>query len=397
MASIKKKVDKSGRPTYIVQASAGRGRRVKRTWRPQDGWSQRTIERELQKFAAQLENELSNGVVKTHKEDMEEKRRLEQEAAKLRTLRQYAQDVFMLGKQGILSNNTLSSYQMFLDKHILPTLGNFLMTDITPAMLNSLLLNYQKRGYAHSSCKKLHALLGVLFKAAFMDDSIPSNPMLKVTCPKPRKDELSKNEAEEAYTPEEARYILECLQHEPLKWRAYVTLLIDTGARRGEALGIKWEDIDWENHAVRICRNMQYAPEYGVYETTPKNGKERTVPVWDETLALLHSLLIEQSRKALSPFVFSQDGSAEVLHPQTPTKYFHDFGKRYHIENFHPHKLRHTSATLAILSGADIASVSARLGHSDISTTLRIYTHASEEGMRRAGELARDAIKAGNE
>jgi len=81
------------------------------------------------------------------------------------------------------------------------------------------------------------------------------------------------------------------------------------------------------------------------------------------------------------------------MHPQSPTHYFRQFGKRYGVEDFHPHKLRHTSASIALTNGADVASVSERLGHSDTAITLRTYTHANAESIRRAGQIVRDALK----
>lgn len=82
------------------------------------------------------------------------------------------------------------------------------------------------------------------------------------------------------------------------------------------------------------------------------------------------------------------------MHPDTPTRYFKRFGERYNINGFHPHKLRHTSASVAITNGADIVSVSRRLGHSDTAVTLRMYAHANDESIRRAGQAVRNAIKA---
>ena len=83
MASIKRTTDAQGNVVYKVQASGGRGRRVKRSWRPEPGWSAKTIERELNKFAAQLENELASGVVNTRQEDKEVARLAALESAKL--------------------------------------------------------------------------------------------------------------------------------------------------------------------------------------------------------------------------------------------------------------------------------------------------------------------------
>ena len=84
------------------------------------------------------------------------------------------------------------------------------------------------------------------------------------------------------------------------------------------------------------------------------------------------------------------------MFPQLPTRFFKKFGERYDIADFHPHKLRLSSASIAITNGADIVSVSERLGHSDTAVTLRMYAHANAESIRRAGQAVRDAIKAQN-
>lgn len=264
-------------------------------------------------------------------------------------------------------------------------------------MLRKLLLDYQKKGYAHSSCVKLYNILNGVFDMAFQDDSIETNPMLKVARPKPRKGEKAQEDTEKAYTVQELRHILQCLANEPLKWQAYINLIADTGVRRGEACGIQWSDINFKAGAVTIRRNLQYTASAGVYETSPKNGKARTVDIGPKIIDLLRQLQDQQSRSCISKWVFTQDASPEPMHPQTPTRFFKKFGQRYGIEGFHPHKLRHTSASLAITNGADVVSVSERLGHSDTAITLRLYSHANEESIRRAGQAVRDALKAQGE
>ena len=394
MASITKTIDAQGNVIFKVQASGGRGRRVKRSWRPEPGWSARTIERELQKFCANLENELADGTVITRKEEQEQARLAALEAAKLRTLRQYATGVFMPTKEATFSENSRSSYQRNLDVHILPILGDFLIVDITPAMISKLLLDFQKSGHAHASAVKLYNILNGIFQMAFLDDTIKANPMLKVKRPSPRKEERAQDESEKAYTVQQLAYILRCLANESLKWQTYISVVADTGVRRGEACGLEWADIDWAKCTITIRRNAQYTPQAGVYITSPKNGKSRTVDVGPDVLHLLQQLRLEQSGKAISKYVFTQEHSPDVMNPQTPTRYFKKFGQRYGIEDFHPHKLRHTSASLAITNGADVVSVSERLGHSDTAVTLRRYAHANEESIRRAGQIVRDALKA---
>ena len=397
MASTKLMETKDGRRFYKISVSRGYGKApYTMRWYWPEGWSKRAAERELAKQAAAFELKCSNGEILTRSEIKEKAAQEQAEAAKLKTVRQYADGVFMPTKEATFSENARSSYRMFLDKHIFPVLGDTLLTDVTPAMISKLLVDFQKAGYAHATTVKLYNILNGVFEMAFLDDSIPMNPMLKVKRPAPRKDEPKKEESDKAYTVKELNYILSCVQHEPLKWRAYINLAADSGCRRGELCGLQWSDIDFNSGTVTIRRNLQYTAAAGVYETSPKNGKVRIVDVGPEVLAMLRQLRLEQAQSCISKWVFTQDGTADPMHPQSPTRYFKKFGELYDVKDFHPHKLRHSSASIAITSGADIVSVSERLGHSDTAVTLRMYAHANEESMRRAGQTVRDALKAQN-
>ena len=113
-----------------------------------------------------------------------------------------------------------------------------------------------------------------------------------------------------------------------------------------------------------------------------------------ETVALvLRQLRQEQASHAISTYVFTQPNSPEPMHPQSPARYMQKFSKKYGVPNLHPHKLRHTFASIAITNGADVASVSEKLGHSDKAVTLRMYTHADQESMKRASQIFRNALK----
>ena len=308
-------------------------------------------------------------------------------------MRQYADGVFMPTKEATFSENARSSYRMFLDKHIFPVLGDVLLTEVTPAMLQKLLVDFQRAGYAHATAVKLYNILNGIFEMAFLDDSIPLNPMLKVKRPASRKGEQPKEESDKAYTVKELGYILSCAAQEPLQWQTYISLAADTGLRRGECCGLQWSDIDFKAGTVTVRRNLQYTVAAGIYATSPKNGKVRVVDVGPDVLALLKRLREEQAQSCISKWCFTQEGTAEPMHPQSPTRYFQKFGKRYNVKDFHPHKLRHSSASIAITNGADVVSVSERLGHSDTAVTLRMYAHANEESVRRAGQIVRDVLK----
>lgn len=397
MASTKLMTTKDGKRFWRITVSRGAGKpQLTTRWYWPDGWSQKTAERELAKVAAEFELACAAGEVQSRAEQKAQAAAEAAEAAKLKTVKQYAQSVFMATKEATFSENARASYQMFLDKHIFPTLGDMLLVDVKPALISKLLLDFQKAGHAHASAVKLYNILNGIFKMAYMDDSIPVDPMLKVKRPAPRKDDKVQDEASKAYTVQELSHILSCVAQEPLKWQAFINLAADTGARRGELCGLQWHDIDWTAGTLTIRRNLQYTPHKGVYETSPKNGKARVVDIGPDTLVLLRKLHSEQASVCLSRYVFTQDGTPDPMHPDSPTRFFKKFGDRYGIQDFHPHKLRHSSASIAITSGADIVSVSQRLGHSDTAVTLRMYAHANEESIRRAGQLVRDALKAQN-
>ena len=395
MASIKLNETKDGRRFFQISVSRGYGNAPYKTrWYWPDGWSKRTAEREAAKQAAAFELACKNGEVLNRAQEREKAAREAAEAAKLKTVRQYADGVFMPTKEATFSENARSSYRTFLDRHILPVLGDVLLVEVSPAMIQKLLVDFQRAGYAHATTVKLYNILNGIFEMAFLDDSIPMNPMLKVKRPAPRKDEQPKEESDKAYTVQELSYILSCAAQEPLQWQTYISLAADTGLRRGECCGLQWSDIDFKAGAVTVRRNLQYTAAAGVYATSPKNGKVRVVDVGPDTLALLKQLREKQAQSCISKWCFTQEGTAEPMHPQSPTRYFQKFGQRYGVKDFHPHKLRHSSASIAITSGADVVSVSERLGHSDTAVTLRMYAHANEESIRRAGQAVRDALKA---
>ena len=156
---------------------------------------------------------------------------------------------------------------------------------------------------------------------------------------------------------------------------------------------ILWKNIDFATGAITIAGNLCYTSAKGVYLDTPKSGHTRIVYVGDHTLALLRQLRIEQSQKCLSTYVFTKETSPEPMHPQGPTRYLKKFSERYGIPDLHPHKLRHTFASIDITNGADVASVSETLGHSDKAVTLRMYTHADQESISQAAQIVREAIK----
>lgn len=318
MPSIRKKETKSGLPFYEISVSRGRGKsRLTRRWYPPEGWSRKAIERELASVAAEFERQSDAGEVISRAEQRERAALEAAEAAKILTLRQYGERVFMPAKTVTMSENSRSNYQGYLDSRIYPALGDLRLPEITPAQITALLLDIQAEGKAHSTVMKVYTILHSFFKMAYLGDMIDRNPMDKVERPKPRKDEV-KSDGPLAYTPAEVQKIITGLEREPLKWQALVHLLIDTGIRRGECCALRWQDIDFAAGTITIVRNLCYTSNRGVYLDTPKNGHTHTVYAGGHTLALLRQLRAEQARTAISTYVFTQEASPEPITLRAP-------------------------------------------------------------------------------
>lgn len=393
MPSTRKRTTKDGTPFYEISVSRGRGQaRLTSRWYPPAGWGQKAIDRELTRVAAEFERKVKNGEVITRAEQRAQEYQQAMEAAQIKTFQQYSKMVFMPSLAIRCAENTRESYESNLRIWIYPAIGDMKMPEISPAQISALLLTIQSQGKAHGTVIKVYTVLHAVFKLAYMTDVIERNPMDKVERPRPRKGE--KNEAAaSAYTAKELQHILSCLNDEALKWRTMVQLLADTGMRRGECCALQWKDIDFQKNTISINGNLCYTKTAGVYLDTPKNGKSRMVDVDPTVIGLLRQLRQEQTRHAMSKWVFTQEGSTEPIHPQSPTRYLANFARRYGIHDLHPHKLRHSFASVAITNGADIASVSEKLGHADKAVTLRMYTHADQESIQKASQIFRDAVK----
>lgn len=389
MASIKQKTDAKGRAVYQVQASDGRGRRVYRTFKPQPSWSAKTAQRELRKFAAQLENELKGGQVLTKAERREQARREAAQAAKVQTFRQYVDRVWMPQKRATAARSSLRAYEVNLRLHVLPALGDSLLGEITPPMITALFYQLQAEGLADKTLNLIWNITGEIFSTAVQDEILDHSPMQKARRPAASKD-AKVDQDKKAYTAEEMLRVLEAIQQEPLVWRALALLLTMTGLRRGEACGLQWDCVDFATGEITIKRNVQPC-KGGVYVTTPKTGRERTVLAPPDVLDLLRQL--RQEQPVTVRWVFARPHSTEPINPNSVTNHFRQMGRRYGLEDFHPHKLRHSFASIAIEQGADVAAVSKCLGHSTIQTTLAVYTHTNQAATRRAASKVWQALQ----
>lgn len=311
-------------------------------------------------------------------------------------------DAFIKERNLSLAPVTMLNYRRELKKAA-DILGNKEMSEISFNELKKYFVNYQGTGVnqynnqllKHGTIVQHYIVLHAFFENAKENEIITINPMDKLKRPKPRKDEVVGEPI--FFGKDKIKYILDCVEKEPPMWRALMFFVIDSGCRCGEAMALRWEEIDFRKGTVSICRNAQYTPQKGVYICTPKNGKNRKIYMNRKVLEILSEWkraqeeLIKTKGIKKTGFCFTKkDGT--IMMPGCFNSYLSRFGKKYGLKGIHPHALRHSMATLSIINGADIVSISKKLGHSKVSITLNVYSHTNEEAQKRANAALAKAI-----
>lgn len=252
-----------------------------------------------------------------------------------------------------------------------------------------------------------HRLISTILTQAVRDRLIPLNVADRSYMKAPKLEHVEATFLDDKQT----RLVLSALDKEPIKWKTAIYLLVFSGMRRGELMGLEWGDIDFDNRVIHIKRTSQYAQHYGIITKSPKNETSyRTIKLsetmfdllreyqqyWlklrsdmgDRWLNSIEITLVDKSKKIIhNDRLFIKEDSTP-MNPDSLTKWTKKFVKRNNLPHFTPHSLRHTHATLLIAEGVNIPAVSHRLGHSNINTTNMIYLHH----IQSADEIASDII-----
>ena len=239
-----------------------------------------------------------------------------------------------------------------------------------------------------TTIKHYHRLISDILNDAVRWGYLSSSPCSRISCPRG-------NPAEIEYLNDiEARDLFILLDSAPEIYRHPIRLLLLTGMRRGELLGLEWRDINWENQCIHIRRTSHYLPERGIYTDTPKNpSSNRIIVISSQVISVLRSIKAWQKTQSLIPgntwtncgrVVVSEDGSA--MHPDRLTRWFSRFIEGTSLPPIHLHCLRHTYATLCIAKGVPITEVAEQLGHSSVATTAKIYAHSIKSARIAAAD-----------
>ncbi|OLO35912.1 hypothetical protein BTR23_16340 [Alkalihalophilus pseudofirmus] len=290
-----------------------------------------------------------------------------------------------------LSPKTYETYLGYINKRIIPTFGHLRIDQVNTFHILNFLDELQndgvrgdnkEGGLSSGTIQYYHRILRNIFKRAEEWKVIKESPVKNVKKPKvvqrPSQvyDELQVNE------------LMSALQKVNIKWKLIVSIAVTTGMRRGEIVGLTWDDIDLEKGKFYVKNSLTYTKEDGhlLKETKTKNSV-RTITLAPSVTSLLKKYKNIKNKEKLSLgekweggelfLVFSQ-WNGKPMHPSSVTTWWSRFLERNELPKITFHELRHTSATLMINRGNHMKLISARLGHSNIGTTMDLYGHALE-------------------
>ena len=305
-----------------------------------------------------------------------------------------------------LAPSTYKRYCRMLETRLLPYFGHFYINKIKPTdimkfydLLEKDTQLVRKQGNNGAKTKKPlsgktilehHRLLRAMLHKAVYWQLIVANPTERVQPPKARKPKRK------SYDDEQTKILLENLEllsSEDTKYKVAIILTVFTGVRLGELMGLEWQDVDFKNGIISINRSSQYLSDMGVFTKVPKTEssiREIAIPEFIISLLEEYKLWYEEQKSIYDELWMNSDrlfvqADGKPMHPSTISKWFVKYVGQIGLPVINFHGLRHTNASLLVAQNIDIAVISARLGHAQISTTLDFYVHPLLSHNRKAG------------
>lgn len=312
------------------------------------------------------------------------------------TFAEVYQDWLEIYSKGI-EKSTLNKISNVFRIHILPIFGNKIIKYITSKDLQKAVNHWYDysasyRRYFNYCCK--------VFNHAIAYDYMETNPKDKVILPKAKLHESTKTTAN-YYTRDELEQFLSYAEQDAKSighstWYVFFRVLSFTGLRRGEALALTWNDINFNDGTLSVNKAVKREKNNRLYIGSPKTkGSNRVITLDNKTMEILRKWKTEQAKLLLgfgynvtSPNQFMFSNKKNSLYTvNSPNNRLEAICKKFDFKQINLHGFRHTHCSLLFEAGVPMKDVKERLGHADIQTTMNIYTHVTQASRDKSAQL----------
>jgi len=270
--------------------------------------------------------------------------------------------------------STESDYKGILKNHVSPIFGKIPVSQISRLMVKNFLMKKVNDGYASSTVTHMKNAISGVLNLAVDEETIPVNPAHNLG-------KIFKKQSSELqvdpYNKDELKMLLDIYhKHFPNHYPMVLTLS-RTGIRFGEALGLRWGDIDFDGRFITIQRSLSRCKV-----ESPKNGKSRKVDMSRQLTDVLRRLYTQRKKETLNKgwkyvpeWVFISSEGTPLNDSNWRKRVFYKALDMVGLRKVRIHDLRHSYATIRIVKGDNIADVSKQLGHHSVKLTMDIYYH----------------------
>ncbi|EJQ88383.1 hypothetical protein IGW_05062 [Bacillus cereus ISP3191] len=274
--------------------------------------------------------------------------------------------------------------------HILPAIGDYKIDKINVDICQRHLDEWLEKLVNGDKTKSYKSLV---MRFAMKRGYIEKNPFDLVDLPHKSKRRVSNTEKDKFYTKEQLREFLNAAeQHPNYKVYAFFLLFAYSGMRKGEALALTWENIDFKNSEITINKALGQGKGQKLYAKSTKTGTTRTIKMDETTMVILKERKKKQQQAYLmlgyntltkEQLIFSNSYN-NYIQPTKTNDWIKSILRNTDLPYISTHGFRHTHCTLSFEAKASLETVQERLGHSDVKTTMNIYTHVTENAKEDA-------------
>lgn len=301
-----------------------------------------------------------------------------------------------------LSPNTRRNYRERYVHNIQPVIGSMRMTDVKPLHCK-IILNSMDSDYAGSTIRQTYIAMGTMFRSAVMNDMIPKHPMDGVRFTKPLR---AANDIKFLTVDEQQKFLEAAKKSHNY---AQYALVLETGLRTGELIGLTWDAIDFEKRTLTVNKTLEYRHKEGYWRAGPPKSQQsyRTIPLTNRAYEILLELKAKRhDRKeseelsqvltytdrhsgasasfAMRDLVFINWRTGMPAKNSSYDTHLYKLCDDAGIKRFCMHALRHTYATRAIERGVQPKALQKLLGHASLAVTMDTYVHITDDSLAKA-------------